>query len=93
MNMMQSESLATRALKEVKGSMTRAHYKELRFLLSEGEYGIVLTDALKVAVQEHILIPESLLNDLDNFLSDREPVRHVPAMRKYSELLRNSVAA
>lgn len=93
MNVMQSESLATRVLEEVKGSMTRTRYKEMRGLLAEGEYGIVLTDALKVAVHANIIIPETTLNDLEHFLTGREPIRHVPAMRSYLDQLRNAVAA
>ena len=93
MNVMMSESLAIRVLEAVKGSMTRSHYKEMQFLLTEGEYGIVLDDGLKTAVNSHIPIAESILNDLEKFLDGREPVRHVPAFKLYLEQLRNSVSA
>ena len=89
---MKSESLATKVLEAVKGSMTRTHYKEMKELLAEGEYGIVLTDGLETAVNSHIPIAESILSDLENFLVGREPVRHVPSLKLYLEQLRNSVA-
>ena len=93
MSVMKSESLATKVLEAVKGSMTRTHYKEMQLLLAEGEYGIVLTDGLKTAVEAHIPLAESTLSDIENFLDGRAPVRHVPTMKLFLQQLRNSVAA
>ncbi|MDF9810313.1 hypothetical protein M2116_001278 [Aurantimicrobium minutum] len=93
MSMLMSESIAQRVLPQVKSSMTRAQFKDAQFMFNEGEYGIVLTDTLRLAVAKNIPISKDVLDDLETFLEGRDPVRHVPSLRIYLEKLRRDIAA
>lgn len=87
------EKIAGEVLNAVSPAMTPAVLEDMKFLLAEGEYGIVVQDALKLAVAEHVDIPTDVQTHIAKFVEKQKPIRHTPAIKSLLEKIKHPVAA